>query len=121
MSDKTFDTAGIVTLDDRTKVRYSNDIVHTFKKLHKYGATRLDLVSLPHPMTKLEALAFIATCSEFSSPEDQALIEDSIDDRQRAIKYSKPSQNKTKAKPSLADIAARPRVTVSDIMDVVNS
>lgn len=120
MTDKTFDTAGIVTLDDRTKVRYSNDMVHTFKKLTKYGATRLDLVDLPRPMTKIEALNYIMTLPQFSSPEDQALIEDSIDDRERAIKYSKPAQLKPKM--SLSDIASRPRTaTVDDIIAAVSA
>jgi hypothetical protein len=39
---------------------------------------RVDLVQLPNEMTKLEACQYLMTLPEFQSPEDQALIQETI-------------------------------------------
>lgn len=57
---KTFTVAGYATNSDGTvKVRFANDLVSRIKILNKAGCTNVNLVELPRPMTKLEALAHL--------------------------------------------------------------
>jgi hypothetical protein len=57
---KTFTVAGYATNSDGTvKVRFANDLVSRIKILNKAGCTNVNLVELPRPMTKLEALEFM--------------------------------------------------------------
>ena len=57
MSEKLFTVAGTATNPDGTvKVRFANDFVARVKILTKAGCSNIDLVELPRPMTKLEAL-----------------------------------------------------------------
>jgi len=56
-SEKTFTVAGTATNADGTvKARFANDLVARIKILNKAGCTNINLVELPHAMTKLEAL-----------------------------------------------------------------
>jgi hypothetical protein len=60
MSDKLFTVAGYATNADGTvKVRFANDLVARIKILNKAGCTDINLVELPKPMTKVEALEFL--------------------------------------------------------------
>jgi len=57
MSEKLFTVAGTATNPDGTvKARFANDLVARIKILNKAGCTNIDLMELPRPMTKLEAL-----------------------------------------------------------------
>jgi hypothetical protein len=56
-NEKLFTVAGTATNPDgTTKARFANDIVARVKILTKAGCSNIDLVELPKPMTKLEAL-----------------------------------------------------------------
>jgi hypothetical protein len=56
-TDKTFTVAGTATNADGTvKARFANDLVARIKILNKAGCTDLNVVELPSPMTKLQAL-----------------------------------------------------------------
>lgn len=56
-SEKLFTVAGTATNPDGTvKARFANDLVARIKILNKAGCTNVNLVELPRPMTKLEAL-----------------------------------------------------------------
>lgn len=56
-SEKMFTVAGFATNPNGTvKVRFANDLVARIKILNKAGCTNIDLMELPQPMTKLEAL-----------------------------------------------------------------
>lgn len=61
MADKLFTVAGTATHNGVTKVRFANDLVARIKILTKAGATDINLVELPKPMTKLEALQHLQT------------------------------------------------------------
>jgi uncharacterized protein YggU (UPF0235/DUF167 family) len=61
MADKLFTVAGTATHNGITKVRFANDLVARIKILTKAGATDINLVELPKPMTKLEALQHLQT------------------------------------------------------------
>jgi hypothetical protein len=51
-TDKLFTVAGTATHAGITKVRFANDLVARIKILAKAGATDINLVELPTPMTK---------------------------------------------------------------------
>ena len=55
-TDKFFTVAGTATQNGITKVRFANDLVARVKILTKNGCTNINLIELPQPMTKLEAL-----------------------------------------------------------------
>ena len=58
--DKLFTVAGTATNPDgTTKVRFANDLVARVKILTKAGCTNIELVELPHAMTKLAALEYL--------------------------------------------------------------
>lgn len=59
---KTFTVAGYATNPDGTvKVRFANDLVARIKILNKAGCTNVNLIELPQPMTKLDALQYLQT------------------------------------------------------------
>ena len=59
-NEKTFTVAGTATNPDGTaKARFANDLVARIKILNKAGCTDINLMELPRPMTKLEALQYI--------------------------------------------------------------
>ena len=56
-TEKTFTVAGTaINADGTVKARFANDLVARIKILNKAGCTEINLVELPHAMTKLEAL-----------------------------------------------------------------
>lgn len=52
-TEKKFAVAGVSTLGGKTKVRFANDTMR-IKILAKNGHTNVELVTLPHEMTKAE-------------------------------------------------------------------
>ena len=55
-TEKTFTVAGTATQNGNTKVRFANDLVARIKILTKNNCTDINLIELPQPMTKLQAL-----------------------------------------------------------------
>ena len=55
-TEKLFTVAGTATHNGITKARFANDLVARIKILNKAGCTDINLVELPEPMTKLQAL-----------------------------------------------------------------
>lgn len=53
---KTFSVAGVSTLAGKTKIRFANDAMR-IKILAKNGHTDVELIDLPHEMTKAEIAA----------------------------------------------------------------
>jgi uncharacterized protein YoaH (UPF0181 family) len=59
-NEKTFTVAGTAKNADGTvKARFANDLVARIKILNKSKCTDINLVELPHAMTKLEALQYL--------------------------------------------------------------
>lgn len=52
-TDKKFSVAGVSTLNGKTKIRWANDVMR-IKILAKNGHENVELVELPHEMTKAE-------------------------------------------------------------------
>lgn len=58
--DKLFTVAGTARNPDGTvKARFANDLVARIKILNKAGCTDINLVELPEPMTKVQALEYL--------------------------------------------------------------
>ena len=60
MTNKTFAVAGVSTQNGKIKVRFANDIMRV-KLLAKNGHTDISMETLPHEMTKTEAVAHLVT------------------------------------------------------------
>jgi len=123
----------------RAKVRYGTDFVMRFKQLNNpkkiedkrlgicLAPIRVDLVELPEPMFKVDALKWLMAQEQFQSPEDQALIQEAIDSR--TPKAAKPRVAKTvktvkvkaskKVAPSLDSIKGRARKSTATVEQVL--
>ena len=104
---KLFTVAGTSTHNGATKVRWANDYVSRIKNLSR-GGGEVNLVELPHAMTKLEALQFIQQHESFQSAHEQAVISEQLSDR---VKVAKKGEVKISAK---AVKVAVPEQTVPD-------
>ena len=121
MTDKLFSVAGITVHNGNAKVRFTDDLVRRVKQFTKGGATRCEFVELPEPMTKLDALNYMLTVRQFDNDEDQATINDAIEDRTIQSKRSE-----VKVSFSLEAIRARAKAdaespTVADVLEAVVS
>ena len=59
-TDKKFAVAGVSTLDGKTKIRFANDTMR-IKILAKNGHSDVELVTLPHEMTKAEIASHLTS------------------------------------------------------------
>ena len=111
MSKNLFKVVGITVHNGNAKVRFTDDLARRVKQFTKGGATRCDFVELPSEMTKVDALRYMLTQSDFQSAAYQATINDSIQDREKEAGKGevkvKAKSVKTKAKPSIDSIKAR--------------
>lgn len=88
---KTFTVAGTATNPDgTTKARFANDLVARIKILNKAGCTNINLVELPSPMTKVEALEFLAGTGNYTGDAAEA-ISSRAADKARASKKAEVS------------------------------
>jgi hypothetical protein len=119
MTTQTFKVVGITEHNGNAKVRFTHDMVRRVKQFSKGGAGRIDFIELPTEMTKLEALRYMLTCPEFQSEDDQATINDTIEDKEKEARKGTVRVNKSV---SLDDIKNRARkdITVTDILEAVN-
>ena len=83
-TNKTFAVAGVSTLDGKTKVRFANDAAR-IKILVKNGHTDIELVDLPHEMTKAEIAQYMA---ETGFGKGNTAIEAAIKDLAKKNKVS---------------------------------
>lgn len=72
-TEKLFTVAGTATDKGITKARFANDLVARIKILNKAGCTDINLVELPHPMTKLEALQHLQSLGSFEGAAAEAI------------------------------------------------
>jgi hypothetical protein len=114
MTEQVFKVAGITTHNGNSKVRFTDDLIRRVKQFTKGGATRIDLMELPSAMSKVDALKYLQGHQDFQSPDDQALIADSLADREKTAKSGEVKVKATKApKPSLNAIKARGKATAT--------
>lgn len=62
---KKFTVAGVSTCNGQTKVRFCSDRILRIKNLQKQGDENINLVDLPHEMTKNEACKYLLSLPEF--------------------------------------------------------
>jgi hypothetical protein len=103
MTDKLFTVAGTATNPDgTTKARFANDLVARIKILNKAGCTAINLVELPSPMTKLQALQFLTDTQGYTGDASYAvankLAEKSKVAKKGEVKISAKSAKAPKAK-----------------------
>lgn len=105
---KMFTVAGTATNPDgTTKARFANDMVARVKILAKAGCTNVNLVELPQPMTKLDALQYLQTLGITDGDAGYAvankLAEKSKVARRGEIKVTLKTGSVTKAKTKASD------------------
>jgi hypothetical protein len=74
MTNKTFNTAGVSTLNGVTKVRFANDYVGRFKILAKNGHTDINLIELGQDLTKAEICKVLMAHDKFQNEAAQTAI-----------------------------------------------
>jgi hypothetical protein len=74
-TEKLFTVAGTATQNGVTKARFANDLVARIKILNKAGCTDINLIELPHAMTKLQALQYLQTVGITSGDAGHAVAE----------------------------------------------
>ena len=121
MTSKLFSVVGITVHNGNAKVRFTDDMVRRIKQFTKGGATRCDFIELPEPMTKVDALNFMLTHPQFANEDDQATINDAIEDR--AVQSKRTG---VKVSLSLEAIKARGQAqsesaTLADVLEAVAS
>lgn len=102
MTNQVFTVAGTSKLKGEHKVRFANDTMR-IKVLAKHGHEDIELVELPKPMTKLDAVKYLATRDEFQNAGSKAAIMDYLDRKDEAPKAKAPvakAPAKTKADPA---------------------
>jgi len=72
-AEKMFTVAGTAAQNGVTKARFANDLVARIKILAKAGCTDINLVELPKPMTKLEALQHLQRLDTFTGDAGYAV------------------------------------------------
>jgi hypothetical protein len=99
---KLFTVAGTSTHNGVSKARFANDLTSRVKILTKVGHTDIVLVTLPHPMTKLEAvnhlLANLDTgVDQMALSNKAASVEDRPAPKAKTAKATKKVAVKTKS------------------------
>lgn len=103
-TEKLFTVAGTATNPDgTTKARFANDLVARVKILSKNNCTNINLVELPRPMTKLEALEHLHSVGITEGDAGMAVANKLAE----KSKLAKKAEVKVKSKPSLEAIRAR--------------
>ena len=109
-----FTVAGTARQHGITKVRFANDLVSRTKILIKNNCDNINLIELPEPMTKLEALKYLETL-DFGAKDFDAgyAITEKLYEKNKEAKrgeYKKPI--------SIAEIRSRKKdVTPTQILE----
>ena len=111
---KTFTVAGTATNPDgTTKARFANDLVARIKILNKANCTNINLMELPTPMTKLEALEYLQNTGTFTGDASYAIANRTADKMKSARKTEVSVTLKTGSKPAK-------KVTAQDVLNAVD-
>lgn len=113
--DKTFTVAGTATHKGVTKVRFANDLVARIKILNKAGCTDINLVELPSPMSKLEALRYLHSIGITEGDAGFAVANKLTEKSRKAM------SSEVKVQATRTTRAAKPKVTAQDLVDAVKA
>jgi len=78
MTQKTFEVAGVSTLNGVTKVRFANDYVGRFKILAKNGHLDINLIELGEKHTKAEICKILLAHPNFQDEAAQTAISEFV-------------------------------------------
>lgn len=106
-NEKLFTVAGTATQNGVTKARFANDLVARIKILNKAGCTDINLVELPRPMTKLEALQHLQTLGMYQGDAAEA-IGAKLSEKVKVAKRAEVRVAVSPAKAKAAEVAAEP-------------
>jgi len=107
---KLFTVAGTATnADGTTKARFANDLVARIKILNKAGCTNINLMELPSPMTKLQALQFLQDTQGYTGDASYAVANKLAE----KTKVAKKSEVKVSAKGAKV---SKSKVTAEDLL-----
>lgn len=114
MTDKLFTVAGTATQNGVTKARFANDLVARIKILNKAGCTDINLIELPSPMTKLQALQYL---QEQGITEGDAgyAVANKLAEKSKVAKKGEVKVKATKAP------KAKSTVTAEDVLNAVKA
>lgn len=116
MTNKLFKYVGISETNGQAKVRFTDDMYRRVKLFNKGGASRCEFIELETPMTKVDALKVLAKHPDFSSPADQATIEECLHDREKTVKVKVP---KDKVKKAISKSKTKDAITT--VTDVISN
>ena len=118
---KQFTVAGTATNPDgTTKARFANDLVARIKILNKAGCTNINLVELPTPMTKLEALEYLQTLGTFEGDASYAIATRAADKAKAAKKKEVSVTLSTGSKPKAKTTTVKATVS-ADAVESTNA
>jgi len=107
MTEKLFTVAGTATnADGTTKARFANDLVARIKILNKAKCTAINLVELPHAMTKLEALQFLQDTQGYTGDASYA-VANKLAEKTRVAKKGEVTISAKSAKPGKSAVTAK--------------
>lgn len=113
-NEKLFTVAGTATnADGTTKARFANDLVTRIKILNKAGCTNINLVELPEPMTKLDALQYLVAQGITEGDAGYA-VANKLSEK---TKLAKRGEVSIKGKPDMQAIRARKVVTPEQLLE----
>jgi len=114
-NEKTFTVAGTAKNADGTvKARFANDLVARIKILNKAKCTDINLVELPHAMTKLEALQYL-TEQGITEGDAGYAVAAKLAEKSKVAKKGEVKVKATKAP------KAKSTVTAEDVLDAVKA
>jgi hypothetical protein len=115
-ADKLFTVAGTAKNADGTvKTRFANDLVARIKILNKAGCTDINLVELPHAMTKLDALRYL-TEQGITQGDAGYAVSAKLAEKSKIAKKGEVKVAGVKAK---ATKSTKPAVTAEQVLAVV--
>jgi hypothetical protein len=117
MTDKLFTVAGTATNPDgTTKARFANDLVARIKILNKAGCTAINLVELPSPMTKLQALQFLQDTQGYTGDASYA-VANKLAEKTKVAKKGEVTVSAKSAKASKAKVS----VTAEQLVEMAKA
>ena len=107
MTEKLFTVAGTATnADGTTKARFANDLVARIKILNKAKCTNINLLELPSPMTKLQALQFLQDTQGYTGDASYA-VANKLAEKTKVAKKGEVKISAKSAKTSKSTVTAK--------------
>jgi hypothetical protein len=115
MTEKLFTVAGTATnADGTTKARFANDLVARIKILNKAKCTNINLLELPSPMTKLQALQFLQDTQGYTGDASYA-VANKLAEKTKVAKKGEVKISAKSAKSSKSTVTAKQLVEAAKV------